>query len=179
MKIITGTKMPSFNAVLSDGTPFNSSDLEGQKVLLSFYRYAACPFCNLRMHHIDKKYSQEYAPKGMKMIVVFHSSIRHIEKHQSGRNWSFPIIADPKMKLYRLFGIKKSYWGLAKSMLRSNDIKELMKLGLFKIDPRGSIHTLPSDFLINEEGIVEVAYRGKDIGDHIPLEQVDAWLGEG
>jgi len=35
---------------------------------------------------------------------------------------------------------------------------------------------IPADFLIGPDLVIEKAYYGKDIGDHIPVADVEAWL---
>jgi hypothetical protein len=35
---------------------------------------------------------------------------------------------------------------------------------------------MPADFLIAPDGRIEVAHYGVDIGDHVPLDEVDAFL---
>ena len=37
-----------------DGTDFQLDDIRGKRFLLSFFRFAACPFCNLRVHELAK-----------------------------------------------------------------------------------------------------------------------------
>ena len=40
---------------------------------------------------------------------------------------------------------------------------------------KGSLITMPADFLIDREGNIKVAYYGKDEGDHLAFEQVKAF----
>ncbi|MNY68092.1 hypothetical protein D3C86_2058000 [compost metagenome] len=41
----------------------------------------------------------------------------------------------------------------------------------------GPANRIPADFLIREDGVIDVAYYGADVGDHVPLEQLERWLG--
>ena len=43
---------------------FDLNKLSGKKILLSFYRFAACPMCNLRLNEINKVYGdlQNFLP---------------------------------------------------------------------------------------------------------------------
>lgn len=43
----------------------------------------------------------------------------------------------------------------------------------------GAIAQLPAEFLIGPELTIERAYYGKDIGDHLSLSEIDAWLDLG
>jgi hypothetical protein len=40
---------------------------------------------------------------------------------------------------------------------------------------KGSLLTMPADFLVDKDGIIQVTYYGKDEGDHLPFEQVKAF----
>ena len=37
---------------------------------------------------------------------------------------------------------------------------------------KGSMTTMPADFLIDKNGIIQKAYYGSDEGDHLPLEEI-------
>jgi len=37
---------------------------------------------------------------------------------------------------------------------------------------KGSLTTMPADFLIDREGIIRVAHYGRDEADHLPFDQV-------
>jgi len=38
---------------------------------------------------------------------------------------------------------------------------------------------MPTDFLVDERGIIQVAHYGKDEGDHLSFEQIKAFALEG
>jgi len=35
---------------------------------------------------------------------------------------------------------------------------------------------LPAEFLIGPDGTIDRAYYGKDIGDHLPIGEIDSWV---
>ena len=37
---------------------------------------------------------------------------------------------------------------------------------------KGSLITMPADFLIDQEGIIQVAFYGKDEGDHLSFDTI-------
>ena len=45
---------PEFNTYDLYDMPLNLQHFKGKKVLLSFYRYASCPFCNHFNRHTPK-----------------------------------------------------------------------------------------------------------------------------
>ncbi|WP_366936864.1 redoxin domain-containing protein [uncultured Sulfuricurvum sp.] len=50
-----GKSAPWFKAKSFQGDDINLDAYRGRYVLLSFYRYASCPFCNLRVHESIQK----------------------------------------------------------------------------------------------------------------------------
>ena len=68
--------------------------IKGKKVLLSFYRYASCPFCNLRFHSLSKK-QQEWRDKSLERVAVFQSPTSSILEY-AGKDYSpVRIIPNP------------------------------------------------------------------------------------
>jgi len=51
MKIKPGQPAKNFSSKDIAGNILSLKDYEGKRLMLSFYRYAACPLCNLRVHH--------------------------------------------------------------------------------------------------------------------------------
>ena len=56
MKINIGDKLDDIKLPSVDGSSFSLHSLKGKKVLLTFYRFARCPMCNLRINEIIKRY---------------------------------------------------------------------------------------------------------------------------
>ncbi len=175
MKLTPGTTAAEFNATDLHSKPISLEQYKGHKILLSFYRYAACPFCNLRVHHMIRQ-QPEWERKGLKSIAVFHSPKSSILKNVGKQNPTFPIIPDPQKKLYKLYGVEKSVLGLVAGVRRMGDFIESARKGFFKIAPENGMHSMPADFLIDENGVIVEAYYGKDLGDHLPFEQIENWL---
>jgi len=76
------------------GNRIKSSDYKGQKVYLSFFRGASCPFCNLRVHQLIKNYSKFEANK-IQIITFFAATKEEINKYAGKQNAPFTIIPDP------------------------------------------------------------------------------------
>jgi len=54
-------------------------------------------------------------------------------------------------------------------------VMKAMAKGYVPITIKGSMTTMPADFLIDEQGIIRIAHYGKDEGDHLPFEEVRAF----
>ena len=55
MRLQAGQAAPDFLRPDIGGKTIRLSDYRGRYLLLSFYRYASCPFCNLRVNNIFSK----------------------------------------------------------------------------------------------------------------------------
>lgn len=161
--------VPSFEFRVNDQIISNQSML-GKKYMLSFYRYASCPFCNLRISFLIELH--QALALDQQFIGVFQSSEEDMAKYVSKQDLSFPLVSDEKKTYYKKFGVEKSMWAYIKGALKVKRLFEAYHKG-FKISHSyGDKTTVPADFLINEEGIIEVAYYGNDISDHLDLEIV-------
>lgn len=154
-----------------DGSTFDTASLTGKPYMLSFFRFASCPFCNLRVHQLVQRY-EEFGDD-FSIVAVFDSPldnlVRHTEKHKA----PFPILADESNKYYKEYGIEHSFAGMLKGMFfRMPTLFKSMFMGNVPLIFKGSMITMPADFLIDREGIIRAAYYGKDEGDHLPFEQV-------
>lgn len=158
------------------GNEIQLENYKGKKVMLSFYRYAGCPLCNLRLNQLINQYDDLKA-ENMELIAIFQSPKKSMQKYISSRHdVPFPVIADPGRKLYKIYEVEGSLCGLLKGMTRLKDFGSALVRGMSPGKMEGDIGMIPADFLINEEGIIDIAYYGKDIGDHLPLEKILSWL---
>ncbi len=174
-RIKPGSIVPSLEGTSFSNGDINIEQFRGAPLILSFYRYAACPFCNLRMHHFIKNYISTYQPIGINAIAVFQSPISSIGSYLEQSDAPFDIIADPKQVWYKKMGLKTSWLGLMAGSMNIKQGVEATQKGLIKINPEGPINRLPADFLISPEGVVEKVYYGKNISDHIPFDTIENW----
>lgn len=151
------------------------SEYKGKMMLLSFYRYASCPLCNLRIHHLIDKYDS-FHKKGLSMLAFFESPRESILKYVSRHDAPFPIIADPEMRIYNDYGVESSWSGFFKGMLNFSSMMNALKKGYLPGKLEGNKALIPADFLIGPDQQVIRAYYGKDIGDHLPIKEIETWL---
>ncbi len=170
-------KALDFKAQDIDGNSIQLSDFIGKKTLLCFFRFASCPLCTVRFVQILQNYP-EYQAKGLNIIAIFESSPEYVRRYVSSkRKVPFPIIADLEGDLYKLYNVKKSVVGTMLGMFRMIKMLKGMLDPNFKMGkPDGSVTRVPADFLITPLLTIEDSYYGKDIGDHIPLKRINAFL---
>lgn len=157
------------------GAPVDLQSLRGHKVMRSFYRYASCPLCNLRMRDLIRGYGA-WAEQGLRMIAVFQSPASSIATYVGRQDAPFPIVADPAMVLYRRYRVEQRWTAMLTPSVLLNAARA-MKAGMLPGRVEGPANRIPADFLIREDGVIDVAYYGADAGDHVPLEQLERWLG--
>lgn len=172
MRISAGQPAPDFENEDIFGKPVRLRDYAGSYLLLSFYRYASCPFCNLRLRELIER-SESLSARGLHLVAVFQSPPESIARYVGRQDAPFPIIADPHHELYRRYGVDRSWLGFFKGSLNLPRLMAAMAAGFLPGKMEGDKALIPADFLIGPDGKVVIAYYGKDIADHLPLEKLD------
>lgn len=177
MTIQNNTPFQNIELPNVDGTTFNSESLKGKPFMISFFRFASCPFCNMRVNQLIQR-TDEFG-KDFTIVAIFDSSLENLQKHNEKRVSPFPILADEQNIYYKKYGIKKSVSGMLVGMITRfpTMAKGLLK-GYIPIQPKGSMITMPADFLVDKNGLIQTAYYGKDEGDHLDFETIKAFSNE-
>lgn len=169
MRLKIGDVAKDFQVKDIFGTEIKLSKFTDKKILLSFYRYASCPLCNLRINQLIHHYNN-FKSKNLIILAFFESPKESILEHVGKQEAPFPIIPDPEREVYMLYGIESSRLGYLRGGVSKTMFKAL-KAG-FRIGPKeGDKYLLPADFLIENMAIKEVFY-GKTISEHISMESI-------
>jgi len=175
MKNLTkGNKARDFSTIQLNGGSINLADYKGQKVLLTFFRKAACPFCNMGIQDLKKRYN-EFEQKGIKVIALFASSQEEIVKYAGKQNPPFPIIPNADYSIYKTYGVKISYLRMLKTLFNPAKFYKALKSGFFSLRTMTQDPVIPADFLIDEDQSIFRAYYGRDYDDHLPISEVLSW----
>ena len=168
--LVTDISLPSI-----DDSTFNLDQLKGKRYMLSFFRFASCPFCNLRVNLLVNKF-KEFG-ENFTIVAIFDSPFDNLQRYTKKHNAPFYILADESNKYYKEYGVERSFIGMLKGMfLRMPTLLNAMiKKGYFPLDFKGSWLTMPVDILIDENGVIHTAYYGKDEGVHLPFEKIKAF----
>ncbi|MFK7970336.1 MAG: peroxiredoxin family protein [Bacteroidia bacterium] len=173
-KIKTGSTAIPFEATDLHGNAIRLSDYKGQKLLLSFFRKAACPFCNMALQDLIRNHD-ELEKKGIKVVALFASSKQDVMKYAGKQNPPFPIIPDGDFSIYGEYGVEVSYLGMLKSLLSPVKTFKAMTGGFFSLKTIVEEPVIPADFLIDQDQNIRKAYYGTSYDDHIPVSEVLAW----
>lgn len=170
---------PAFTTKDVNGKEVNLADYKGKKVLLTFFRNAGCPVCNLRMHALLAR-AAAFERQGLTVIAVYESTAQHLNQYTEGQSIPFVMIPDANRDLYSRYAIERSGRKAFASVFHGVIGKAGRGKKLFKrnIKQDGHKTTIGADFLIDEDGKVARAHYGRYIGDHLPLSEIDTFLNQ-
>lgn len=175
MKKKVGDQVGTLSLPSLDGTQFELSSLKGRPFMLSFFRFASCPFCNLRMHHLVTRFG-ELSPSGkhFTIVAIFDSTPENLREHATRHHAPFPVLADARGEAYRQYGIEHSVTGVIKGIVRRLPtlLYAMFCKGFLPLKINGDMTTMPADFLVDPSGTIRLAYYGRDEGDHLSFEDV-------
>ncbi len=161
-------------------------DLEsykGKKVLIAFFRHAGCPFCNLRVHFLQKE-QEKLKKDGLEMIFFFESSEKVLLGSTFHKEISpIPLLSDPEKIWYATYGIESSALKSTKSHLTSfiqTAIRAKAKgLPMHAMADGESITTIPAEFLLDENLIIRKIHYASGLNDRISMEEIYAFAKGG
>ena len=163
MRLTTGSKIKHIRLPAIDDSIFDSESIKGKPVMLSFFRFASCPFCNLRVNELVRRFDE--LSEDFTIIAIFDSPLDNLTRHTGDHKAPFPILADEGNKYYKEYGIEHSVIGMLKGMFfRMPTLFKGMFKGYIPLIFKDRITTMPADFLIDREGNIKTAHYGKDEG---------------
>lgn len=176
-RLRTGMAAPSFGVIDAFGQPVMLEGYRGGSILLSFYRYASCPLCNLRVHELVAHHD-EWRERGLHLLAVFESPAEHIRRYLDRHDAPFPILPDPERRLYRQYGVQPSWGGLLRVMTHHFPMvyEAVVRKGFLPGRMDGDWAMVPADFLIGPDLRIAEAFYGRHIGDHMPVTQIRQYL---
>jgi len=164
-------KAPHFAVFDIHGNLVDLSDYRNKKVLIGFYRHAACPFSNLRVHELKKNY-EEFTSRGLEVITIFQSPKESIARYVGKQNPPFPLVDDPRMTLYFIYKVGQSilrgflFW--TKLGTYSQAISKGFKPGKLE----GNRFRLPAEFIVDSRMHIVKAKYGEDLGDFLTIDEI-------
>lgn len=163
-------KAPTFATKDVFGKKVSFKDYKDGYLLLAFLRYSGCPWCNLAIHRLSLEYEQ-LKERGCDVLAFIQSDNDSVKDNIYGRHVPkppFPIVADPQMKFYKLYGVNPSVLGTAQSITKIPYwLKSVYKLGFKQKRLDGKFFLVPAWFLINlRSGEIVKAEKGISFYDH-------------
>jgi len=174
MRLLSSQQAPNFSLTDYQGNNINLQEYAGKKVLLSFFRGAACPFCNLRVNQLINRYD-EFVISEIQVLIFFAATGEEIFQYAGQQQAPFSIIPDPQEDIYKKYGIESSHSGMFKAMIQPFKMMSMMSSGFFNLKSMRDKPLIPADFLINRDQTIHQAYYGKDFGDHLSIDRILEW----
>jgi thioredoxin-dependent peroxiredoxin len=175
-KLQTGQTVPDFTVTAVDGSTVTSAELAGQHTLLSFFRYAGCPFCDLTLIKLIERY-QNFSARGLKVVAFFQSDKADVADYATHRCPPFPIVADPHKKIYDLFSVESTKRGLITSLPKAAKVGVAIARGTTS-QPKitGDAFLMPAQFLVAPDKTLQIVHYGTNFGDKIPFIEIERIL---
>lgn len=172
MRLKEGGTAPGFRIKDINEIVFDTDARRERTLMLSFFRYASCPLCNMRVHQLIEKH--EVLQDKLDIVMVFQSPKEKIEKYVGRQDIPYRILPDPDRRLYKLYKVEASWMGFLKAwtLKLKNVFSAIYKYHYLPGSVEGEIHRVPADFIIDKEGTIVRAFYGKDIGDHLPFDEI-------
>ncbi len=176
MRLVAGTPAPECTFSTLRGVDESLSSLKGVPVWVSFSRFAACPLCNYEIHRITGEWENRFAGVNFRHFRVMQSPNEKLEEFVTTKDPPFDLVADPEMHTYRAFEVERSIF----KMFTRASIKVGRAASKAGFKPHGTtegpVTRVPADFLIDSEGVIQLAHYGAHIADHVALDEVSRFL---
>jgi peroxiredoxin len=178
MRLSAPMQKSNFQTYDIHGNPISLDDFHGKRVMLSFFRDAACPFCNFRIYELTHRY-KTWQEQNLVIIAVFSDTADKVVAHVAKYPRPFLMLADPDLGIYNQYRVEHSSLAIAKAFLfrLPTIIRGFATGGRPSNNPH--VRLVPADFLIDEEGVIRKTWYGQNTSDHIPLEEVEKFISEG
>lgn len=169
VKLSAGQKAP--NIITNDvmGKPINLRRMQSRYILLVFFRYSGCAWCNLAIHRLSLEYAT-LKENDCEVITFIQSEKKAITKNIYERHAhrpEFSIVADPHLQFYNLYGVTRSARAVLKSIKNvPHWLHSVKQYGFKQTSVDGNLFIVPASVLIDgRTGIVLKSRYGASFYD--------------
>ncbi len=183
MPLKENTKAPLFNLKDVYGRQIDLEQYKTKRFLLGFFRHAGCPFCNLRVHTLQKLYA-ELKPRNFEMIFFFESKEQVILRSTFHQEVSpIPIISDPEKKYYAMYGLEPSttkavishVTSFAQTVAKAN----AAKVPVHMMAGSESFSTMPAEFLVDTGLTIRRTHYSERLNTRINVDDIRIFAEKG
>ena len=152
-----GDHAPAFALPDPDGKIVSSRDLLAHgPLVLTFYRGAWCPFCNLDLQALEAA-RPDIEARGASLIAISQQTAANSRKSQRSNNLGFPIVGDKGGELADEFGLR---WHLPPDL---QAVHKQLGADLTAFNGEGSwTLPMPARYVIAPDGIIAYAEVNAD-----------------
>ena len=143
-----------------------SQELKKGPVVISFYRGAWCPYCNLQLHAYQKRLP-EIRAKGAQLIAITPEKPDLTAKMQNEKKYEFTVLTDPKNHLAKKLGL---------AFKLPNNLKKLyLTFGINLEKSQGNASwelPVPATFVIDKSSKVLFSYIDVDYKQRADINKI-------
>lgn len=166
MQLKPGDLAPGFRVKDIDGRTVDLGEYRGSPVLLCFYRYAGCPYCNLFLHEIIERWDI-YKKLDLKVVAFFQSPEKYLKTVPGHQHPDFPLVADPGRVIYDTYGVESSAAKMAMSLLHLGTFIEANLKGYLQMKVDGDFYLMPAEFLVRPDGVIDTVHYARHLADRL------------
>jgi len=174
-KLTDGETAPGFSVEDIYGQKISLDTSNTDTVLVSFFRYAGCPWCNLAIYRLGQ-IAPVLEKKDLKIICFVQSTKENILKNIIERHTpkpSFHIVADPQKTIYDLYAVEDSALKAVPSLLKIPQwIKSVRKHHFPQADIDGSMTLVPAQFILGRHLKILRAHYGLNYADELTFQEI-------
>ena len=174
-KLKNGDKAPFFSVEDINGEKVEISRDNGKKILLSFFRYSGCPWCNLAIYRLTQM-APDLETQGVTVICFVQSSRENILVNVINRHDPkppFSVVPDPSKIIYGLYGVEENALKYFTSLRKAPEwIYSSYKLHFKQPEVDGSVTLVPAQFLIDSDGTIIKVHYGTDYADDMTYSEI-------
>lgn len=178
MRLSEGQQAPDFSVRGVNNEVIKLSAYRDKKLLLCFFRYAGCPFCTTSTVLLLKDYSN-LASAGLSVIAFYQSPKNTVMKYIVKKYHPlFPVVADPKKRIFRLYGIESSFLGWPKSISSiPHVVTHMVTDHVVQGNIDGDPNLIPAYFLIGPpESAIYQAHYSENFMNEVSIEDIRDFL---
>lgn len=152
-----GDTAPDFTLPDTDGAPVSSKTLLlAGPLVVTFYRGAWCPFCNLDLSALEAARA-EIEARGASLVAISQQTTANSRKSRRQNGLGFPILADHGGDVAARFGVR---WTLSEE-LRATHTALGADLSQFNGETSWTL-PMPARFVIGSDGVIAYAEVNAD-----------------
>ena len=152
-----GDRAPSFALPDPDGKPVSSADMLAKgPLVVTFYRGAWCPYCNLDLQALEEA-RPDIEARGATLVAISQQTAPNSRKSQQTNKLGFTILSDKGGELAAKFGIR---WKMPEDL---QQIHKQLGADLPAFNGEGSwTLPMPARYVIGQDGVVAYAEINPD-----------------
>jgi len=143
-----------------------SSFWRHEPAVVVFLRYFGCPFCQAQVVALRDE-RDRFDAAGAGIVLIGQGQPSDAQAFTERLRQPFDCLVDPTRSAYRAYGLARAnpaqVFGprVALPFLRANLGRETLQRGL----QGGSFYQMPGTFVIDTDGVVQMAHRNRHVAD--------------